>query len=191
MLIDRISIALVYAAMVLLLGQILTGWMLPERRFTMPTAQNEPIQKYQVKKIHALKSALQWDEETYRAVLCDGFGVTTSKELSTVQAGLLIRNLESKAIALGVWVLRNGKSKKHDDLNGRGGMATPPQLRKIEATWQEVSRASDPASRSKALRTFVMRVAKVSDLRFLDQDGASKVINALNKMKDQKTQNPD
>jgi len=136
----------------------------------------------QIKQVHVLKNCLGLDDPTYRTVLREGFRVDSSKQLNTVQADLLIRDLELKAVAAGVFEQRPGRRKKFEDLSGRGGMATPAQLRKIEAMWQDVSRASDPEQRRKALRSFVERVAKSSDLRFLDQDGAGKVINALKKM---------
>jgi hypothetical protein len=48
-----------------------------------------------------------------------------------------------------------------------------------------VSRIEDPKDRRKGLRSFLERVVKISDLRFLDQDGAGKIINALSAMQKQ------
>jgi hypothetical protein len=58
--------------------------------------------------------------------------------------------------------------------------------------WQEISRAPEGKERAVALRTFINRIAKVSDLRFLDSDGAGKVLNALKTMqtRESKTEKP-
>ena len=136
----------------------------------------------QIKKIHAIKGCLGLDNDTYRALLSASFRVASSKELNYFQAEGLIQDLESKAVSAGVWEKRAEPRKYEEWGNRHGGMATPPQLRKIEAMWQGLSRAPDQDSRNKALRAFLQRVAKVSDLRFLDQEGATKVINAMNAM---------
>jgi hypothetical protein len=48
--------------------------------------------------------------------------------------------------------------------------------------WADNSRVPDAEGRKKALRAFILRVAGVSDLRFLDDEGAGKVLNALGAM---------
>lgn len=145
--------------------------------------QNEPpITQQQIKRLHTLKNALGMDDATYRAALDNAAGVTTSKDLTISQAAGLIDDWQSKAQKAGVWERRTPRPKKFDDLDSRRGvvaMATPPQMRMIEGIWSDVSRATDPEARKTALRHFINRVAKVSDLRFLDRDGATAVINAL------------
>ena len=161
--------------------------------------QRKPITAPQVKKVHTLKSALAMDDDTYRAMIKSGFGVESSKCLDTRQAVRLIDAMEGKAVAAGVWERRgwNGTSRigkgqaatkgNATNFGERGGMATPAQLRKIEAMWSVVSRAT-PDHRAIALRQFVNRIAHVSDLRFLDSAGAGTVINALKKMQERKAQ---
>lgn len=145
------------------------------------------LTKTQIKMIHSLKNALQLDDPTYRSILDDRFQVGSSKDLSLNQAEVLIRELKEIAVRTGVWKQRPGRKNKFDEWEGRrGGMATPPQLRKIEAMWQEVSRIDEPEGRKKALRSLLERIVKVSDLRFLDSEGASKVINALSSMQKRK-----
>lgn len=56
----------------------------------------------QIKLIHTLKGALCLDDATYRDILA-GYGVASSKALSSLQAARLIHDLEAKAIAAGVW----------------------------------------------------------------------------------------
>ncbi len=65
----------------------------------------------QIKLIHTLKGALSLDNDTYRAILA-GYGVASSKDLSLSKAGLLLKDLEEKAIAAGVWKNKQKKPAK-------------------------------------------------------------------------------
>jgi hypothetical protein len=141
---------------------------------------SRPVSGQQIKAIHALKNAIGMDDASYRLLLQEFSGVTTSKALTMRQAEALIQDLKCKA-GQEAWTRKEGG--RHADLEGRPGMASPAQLHKIEATWDEVSRAEDTEARAKALRSFIQRVAKVSDVRFLNREGAGKVINALKAMK--------
>ncbi len=150
-------------------------------------AQNElPITSAQIKKIHVLKHSLAMDDDTYRQILQNCFKLESSKELNRLQAGDLIEVLEKHATECGVWEQRTGKPNPMDHLGERPGMASPTQLKKIQAQWKTVSRSQKAEDRTKALRHFIERVAKVSDLRFLDAAGAGKVLNALKSMQARK-----
>jgi len=133
----------------------------------------------QIKKIHSLTGALSIDDDVYRTMLLNRFKVDTCKALSSHSAGAFIEELESMALASGVWKKQPGKAQRHNNLQGRTGMASPAQLRKIEAMWAENSRVADSEGRKKALRSFIERIAKVSDLRFLNSEGAVQVLTAL------------
>jgi len=135
----------------------------------------------QVKMIHALAGALGFDEDLYREILRDRFKVRSSKELAHFQAGRLIEELEEKAIQAGVWT-KSAFKQRYEALSGRPGFASVPQLALIESTWAKVSRMQTPELKAKSLRGFVFKIAKVSDLRFLDTAGAGKVIIALSQM---------
>jgi hypothetical protein len=132
----------------------------------------------QIKKLHALKSVLELDDAAYRVALAT-CGVETSKALSFSGAAELIDDLERKAVSAGRWEKRPRPATE----NRREGFASPAQLALIESLWAEVSTAPD---RKTALRHFVTRQAKVSDLRFLRDCDASKVICALKAMRTQK-----
>lgn len=138
-----------------------------------------PITYGQIRTIHTLKTRLGMDEESYRGLLREFGGVESSKELSWFQADELIDEIKRKA---GQEPQANHKGKRHKGLEGRADMANPAQLRKIEAVWAEVSRVKDPEERTKALRSFIGKIARVSDLRFLDRRGVAKVIAALTAM---------
>jgi hypothetical protein len=152
-------------------------------------SERKQIQKgvtpQQVKLIHTLKSALGMDDDQYRFALYEGYRAESSKELTFIQAEGLLRHLKEKAAAQGVWKERPGPGKKsgHQGLKGRAGYATPSQLDYIAGLWNEVSRVPEE-QQAKALRGFLLRVAKVSDLRFLPRRQVSGVITALKQMRD-------
>lgn len=60
---------------------------------TMP---REPITPGQIRAIHSAIAALQWDDDLYRAMLREQYGVATCKALSRIQAGLLLDELARK-----------------------------------------------------------------------------------------------
>lgn len=138
----------------------------------------------QIKLIHVLRGKLMLTREEYQC-LVSSYGVGSSKDLSDSDAGHLLNMLIDMGVAAKVWVNHSGRQsrqKKYDDLRGRDqDMATPRQLRMIEAMWAEVSRATDDDGREKALRVWLGRF-KVSDIRFVDKRTASKIITALESM---------
>lgn len=143
----------------------------------------------QIALIHMLVGALGIPDEAYRETLMHNFGVTTSKALTHSDAEELIGALEERAIEKGVWRRYEGRSK-YERLGQRPGMATPAQLRKIEALWKGASTAMDTKAREKGLRTFLHRHFKVSDLRFLPMGKVSKVIYTLERMQKDRHNEP-
>jgi hypothetical protein len=111
--------------------------------------------------------------------------VTTSKDLSFGQADELIQVYEHFAIKAGLWS-RDGYGDKHEKLFDRIGMATPSQLRMVEGIWTEMYPEPDDKRRETALRHYLFRFFKVSDLRFLDGETVNKVLHALKQMKARK-----
>jgi hypothetical protein len=99
------------------------------------------ITAVQIKLLHTLLHALAIDDDVYRGILAIRYQVESSKQLSRAQAEELIGYLKEKAVTAGVWQERPGRKKKfHEWENRRSGMASPAQLRKIEAMWADVSR---------------------------------------------------
>ena len=139
--------------------------------------------KKQIKVIHALKNALQMSESAYRQVLVNRYGAVTSKALNVDEAADLIAYLEDMAVEAGVWE-PYARKKKYEDLKGRPYMATPKQLRMIEAMWKDVSRHKRTKEREAALRAFLKRIVGVDDLRFLEDWQVPKVVEALRAMRD-------
>lgn len=150
----------------------------------MPEAKKAPISKHHIKMIHMFKNALKMADSTYIYYLFETFGVTSSKDLNSIQGEGLMLFLKDEAISAGVWNYVDPEEKKYQKLKGRSGYATPAQLAFIEDLWRQVSRAK-PEARDNALRAFLQRQAGVSDLRFLKGIHAGKVITALQAMKQQ------
>lgn len=155
----------------------------------MQTAERQSsITLKQIRKIHALKNRLGWTDEQYRQYLMtegDGFAVSC-KDLSEAEAERLIRKMELAASAKGVWkrYIGDSKGQKYDELGDRPGMASPKQLRMIEAMWADVSKyRRNPEARERALRYFLHHITGVDNLRFLESWHVKKVIKALEKMK--------
>ena len=130
---------------------------------------------YQIKKIHTLKNILGLDDDTYIQML-QSFDVCSSKNLTQAEAQIFIEILENDAK-----VIQKNVYKKYDEFADRDDkMATPSQLRKLEAVWADISNAAD---KSVTLRQFIKRQFHVDDLRFLTKARASQIIAILEKIK--------
>ena len=147
--------------------------------------RKEPIKPWQIKRIHVLLSRIGVSDEDYRARLDEEFGVRTCKKLSSTQAGKLIRDMESIAKGMGIDVGGRRKGTRRREWARRPGMATPAQLRKIEAMWSGVSRQRTAEARRKALGAFLEKRFGVSDLAFVTHEMPSKIIHTLEAMKKQ------
>lgn len=139
------------------------------------------ISNKQISIIHTLTHKLGMDDAAYRQMLNDNFRVDSSKSLTFAQAKILIGKLKSfiPSEVEESHSPRSGKQKKYDDLANRPGyMASPRQLRLIDALWM-----TNPAVKEKtaaALNHFIERIAGVSHIRFLEKRMVNKVINAIN-----------
>lgn len=130
---------------------------------------------WQIKKIHALKSLLNMDENDYRKYLAS-FDVCSSKLLTEAEANILISVLKSQVY------IKN--SQKYDELIGRDEkMATPAQLRKMEAIWSEIQNVKSPRkSKKTTLKKFLLNHFHIYDIKFLTKVKASKIIPILEKI---------
>lgn len=125
-----------------------------------------------IKLIHTLKGALGLDEETYRATLA-GYGVSSSKDLRPAQAALLIRDLEQKAVAAGVWKIKNPPRAGKKPFQGRAPQDKAAYLSKIEALLADAGRSWEYAD------GMARHMFKVDSVRFLDADQLGRVMKAL------------
>jgi hypothetical protein len=139
----------------------------------------------QVKWIHVLKSKLGLSDDNYRAML-DGYGVKSSLDLPMRRAYDLIQRMENQAVLAGTWTPSLKDRGRYSKLQGRDGMASPAQLRKIEAMWSFVSRQPTPEEKTKALHVWLEKRFHIGRLEWVKADQVGKVIGALEAMVKQK-----
>lgn len=144
----------------------------------------------QIRMIHTLKGVLRVDDDTYRGTLKELFGVTSSKLLKFKQAEYFIDMMKNTAVRQGLWITGE-QNDKYRGFGNRPGMATPAQLRKIEEIWTELYPENDEKVREKALRAYLFKFFKVSDMRFLDSDTTAKAMYALKQMQARKQTTPE
>jgi len=138
-----------------------------------------PITNAQIKKIHALKKALNIDDDLYKELLLE-FDALSSRDLSYQDAAIFISSLEEKAVDIGVW---KTYALKYSDLEDRENMASPAQLRMIEAMWREICYFDNDDFAKSSLRKFLRGKFNVDDVMFLTKINANKVINAIKSIK--------
>lgn len=131
----------------------------------------------QIIKIHALKGSLKLDDDTYRDIL-RGYGVKSSTKLTIVKADQLIDDLVIKATAAGVWEKRKPAAKAKTTRK----LADDDQSKMIRGIWIELHEMGVVKDSSeKALASYVKRMTRIEDLRWLDVKQAQLVIEALKK----------
>lgn len=143
-----------------------------------------PITNFQKKLIHIIIHTIGMPDEDYRKLLKKWFDVDTCLKLNYRQAELMIQRLRYIAEKTGKWKHSEGNKTKYDDLGDREGFASPRQLRKIEAMWCDVSYQPDQEAKLRALNKFVYGFFHVSNIRFLEDWQARKIIRALQEMKE-------
>ena len=149
-----------------------------------------PITRNQIIKIHVLRARLGWTDENYRAALsgwpASGFRdrpAQSCKDLDCSAAAQLIQRMEGLIPAPAPTQPQGGKGRlKYEELGHRPGMASPAQLRYVEALWAGVSRQPDAESRAKALLSFVQRQCCVSALEWLEPRHIQVLINTMQQM---------
>jgi hypothetical protein len=129
--------------------------------------------KQQRIQIKATQRRIGMSDEDYRDALETNYGVNSCTALTEAQAGQFLNFLNGKA---------TGNKGKYEDLADRPGMASPAQLRMIEAMWHEVSYATDKAA---ALDKFLQNRFRVSKLTWLPAWKVGKVKAAIEAMKGQ------
>jgi len=134
----------------------------------------------QIKKIQTLKRALGWDDDLYREILDDRYGVKSSKQLTIADAANFIETFEKKAIECGVW---QKQEQKHADKKRKAShYASVRQIRLIEALWGQVTRQTNEEDKTTALRKFIRRIVDVDDLRFVLKKDVERLVKALEQM---------
>lgn len=133
--------------------------------------------KNQIIKIKTLQGALKIDDGTYRDIL-SGYGVKSSTKLTIIKADQLIDDLTVKATAAGVWEKRKPAAKA----KATRKLADDDQSKMIRGIWIELHKMGAVRDSSeKALASYVKRMTRVDDLRWLSVIQAQTVIEALKK----------
>ena len=146
----------------------------------------------QIAMIHTLKSKIGMADDQYRAML-EGFGVESSKDLSTSGAKSVIETLMGMVKGGGRAPVRSvgGNNVLADEiLSGKvryaasNEVATYAQQEKIRRLWYEVSRAPEPDA---ALNNFLEKRFRISHLAWLPRESVGKVLHTLKAMQKQTT----
>ena len=138
----------------------------------------------QLARIHIAAKDLGLDEVVYRQVLINETGKRSAGDLTYGQARTVIEYFEKCG-----WIgnaVQGPTSKVQGE--SRTGFASPRQIGMIRGLWADLSYAPKE-KRDGALREFLWKRFRVSDLRFLSSEGASKVIVALQAMQGQGSRN--
>ncbi len=142
------------------------------------------INKAQISKIHTLKSQLKLTEEEYGAAL-EGYGVTTSKDLSYEQAADLIKKMV-KLLPKSLTPNPSPKERgllKYDELGIRWNeklkqhYATPKQLRMLEAMWMTSPRVEHKTE--EAFKHFVKKISGKERLEWVMMGDVRKIKKAI------------
>jgi hypothetical protein len=132
--------------------------------------------------IKGLTRTLGLSDEEYRNLLWDNFQVRSSKALNFQKRELLITSLRNQVRALENRAPAAGEGwKKYEDLAGRPGMATPAQLRKIEAMWWGVSKLQ-PLDRPEGLQHWLRNRFQIMGILQVQTRDVQRVIRALEEM---------
>ncbi len=122
------------------------------------------------------------DEDTYREIL-SSYGVESSKDLTKAEIEELINSLRDKAKEIGTFKPKKSFIHcKYNNLAGREKMASPAQLRKIEAMWFRISRQKTDEERAKALKIMIKKITGKDGMSFLTAVDVRKIIKTFENM---------
>ena len=136
-----------------------------------------------------LRKLLKISNDTYYEIIYNGWGVDSSKDLSFNAAESLIIQFKKQATDAGLYEPKNNFFDRYKSLEGRTGMATPAQLRKINIMWKFVSKQPTDELKEQALNNFIYRITGKERLNFLTQRDVSKVVKAIETMTKQRKGN--
>ncbi len=140
----------------------------------------------QRQQIGYLRKQIGLDEDTYREMLMNEFGVKSCKDLSMKQAGIFLNKLRDYGRQTGTFIPKKQysfqKYKYHNLGEREPHMATANQLRMIEALWYKVSYQKTDKDRAEALEKMIERITGKQKIVFLTKSDVSKVIKVFRTM---------
>ena len=131
------------------------------------TAKNRRSKLIQL--IHIARNKLSLTDDDYRAILLGASGKDSCSDMTVPELEQAM-----KAMRRAGFRVRKKLPLRPENI----GEATRDQLEYIKGMWELAATYKT----EKALNAFIRRVAKVDDIRFLDIQGAQKVILALRTM---------
>ena len=142
------------------------------------TTQTRRVSRQQIALVHVAAHRLGMGDADYRALLMGAAGVRSASDLDTTGFNAVMRRFE----ALGFVSARVAAPQYGE----RPGMATPAQVRAIQAHWKAWHHADNPradaSETARALRHWLERYYCITDLRFCDVTTAQKAIEGLKAM---------
>lgn len=137
-----------------------------------------------IRRIKTLQGLAGISEDNYRALL-GGYGVESCKEL-TILDGRKVCDLLQKIVDAIPEKAQFKKAKPYSELRGRSAdMATPKQLRMLEAMWMSVSRQKNRTDALQAYHQFLKNRFNLLTPEWIERDKVSKIKRALDSMIDQ------
>lgn len=130
------------------------------------------ISPKQLALLHVAKGKLALSDDTFRTILVQIAGVTSSKELDRAGFEAILGYFEYLGFA--------PLTSRGQNYGNRPGMASFAQIELIRALWAEYTVFKGDED---GLNKWIEKCFKVSSLRFLRADMAPKVITALKAMK--------
>ena len=124
--------------------------------------------------VRVAKAQLGLTDETYRDVLMNVAGVSSSTELNNQSLDILMRHFGLMGFKL---------ARKIHQFGPRPGMASPAQVALIRQLWATYT---DGQGTDKTLGVWLEHKFKVTALRFLPAEAAPKAITALRAMNGRK-----
>lgn len=135
-----------------------------------------------------MRKLLALTDEAYYAMIWNTWNVESSKDLNYAQAESFLSQLKRLASSQGKYTpkarYKSQKWKYNNFADRSSKMATPAQLRLVESLWFQVSRQTTDEARSNALNTFIKRLTGKERLAFLTKQDVTKLVNAMNNMKE-------
>lgn len=134
--------------------------------------------------IHTLVSRTGMRDEDYRAMLWDRYQASSSKDLTRAQTNDLVAALHELLPAEERQAhprpqIAPGVGKRFENLATRDGMATPAQLRMLEASWVQRSRAEDLAAKQAAFRTWLLGRFRVERIEWIPRRQVGQILRAI------------
>ena len=134
-----------------------------------------------IRRVKTLQGLARISEDDYRALL-DGYGASSCKELSITDARHVCDFLQKLVDAIPE-KKQFRKAKPYSELRGRSAdMATPKQLRMLEAMWMSVTWQTNRKAALEAYHTFLKNKFNLLTPEWIERDKVSNIKRTLDAM---------